>query len=197
MVVVVCPSSLKQLLQGLPQRLMGTLWDLSVTFMSWKIQKNNNNLFYIDSCLIWANCFEISAPCQWNILLYNYMLLKQSTVCTFKTLSVSCISTLKGTYTKVYSFTTLKLITSIKHCWNVSSFDVNLCFERAPCIKLAMLLQGNSISGEHISMELGIPEPSVSLHLVPETRVTLGTTAVTSHHGIKDFAVSCKAGAGG
>lgn len=46
-------------------------------------------------------------------------------------------------------------------------------------------------------MELSTPEPSVSLHLVPHTRAALGITAVTFHHGIKGFPVSCKAGAGG
>lgn len=59
-----------------------------------------------------------------------------------------------------------------------------------------LFLGGKPLSSAHISMELSTPEPSVSLHLATQTQAAQGITAVTSHHSIKDFSVSCRAEAG-
>lgn len=79
---------------------------------------------------------------------------------------------------------------------SIFPFDFSLCYQRGSWIKLVMFLRGKPHSSEYISMELSPPEPSVSLHLAPQTWAALGTTAVTFHHSIKDFPVSCKATAG-
>lgn len=79
-------------------------------------------------------------------------------------------------------------------------FDLSLCYQKESWNMLVMFLRGKPLSGEHISMELNTPEPSVSHHLALQTQDALGSTAITFHQSIKDFSVRCKieaAGVGG
>lgn len=52
---------------------------------------------------------------------------------------------------------------------SIFPFDFSLCYQRGSRIKLVMFLRGKPHSSEYISMELSPPEPSVSLHLAPQT----------------------------